>query len=196
MAGEPQRVVIDGEIELDCSVSERHSARVEVTRHPIEDGAQPSDHARELPDVLTIDGILSNAPLGPRRISRGVRGAGAPGYAQEAFGRLMKLKRDRRLVVVVTAHRAYERMMLTALDVPRDARVGDAIRFSATFEEVRVVTLGRQALERPSTVPTLPRKKAAAKKQQPKPAPDARRSLLKKFTDWGGVTSAGDGVTP
>ena len=61
----PTRVVIDDSITIDCSISERHTSVVELTRHPIEEGANPVDHAREQPERVQMDGLLTNTPLGP-----------------------------------------------------------------------------------------------------------------------------------
>ena len=52
-----------GSLELDASVTETHSAEVDVTDHPIESGANISDHVRPRAEVLTIEGLVTNSPL-------------------------------------------------------------------------------------------------------------------------------------
>lgn len=189
------RVTIDTSIELDASISERHAAAVELTRHPIESGANPSDHAREQPERVTIDGLFTNTPLGPT--TRAARATGGAGYAGEQLAKLYALKSSRRAVTVRTAVRTYENMVLVSLDVPRDSRTGDAARFSATFDQVRFVSSQRVRLAisaTPSSVPRKPQKKVGQSKQVPTEAPAMRRSFLKSITDSASLTTPGAGV--
>ena len=192
------RVTIDTSIELDASLSERHSSSVQLTRHPIETGANPADHAREEPDQLVLDGLFTNTPLGAN--DRAARGPSAPrgaGYADEQIAKLRALKSSRRAVTVRTASRTYQNMVLVKLDEPRDSRTGDAVRFSATFEQVRFVSSQRVRLAiaaTPSSIPRKPQKKVGQSKQVPTEAPTMRRSFLKSVGDSFGVTTPGAGV--
>jgi hypothetical protein len=58
----PQHVQI-GTIWIDVSVREHHALDAEVTDHPVEQGADISDHIRVNPETLQIDGIVTNQPL-------------------------------------------------------------------------------------------------------------------------------------
>ena len=182
------RVLIDS-IEVDASLSERHASAVEVTQHPIETGASPIDHAREQPDRLQLEGLFTDTPVGaPRRA----------GYSLEQLARLYELKAARRAVTIRTAIRTYTNMILTAVDVPRDAKAGDAVRFSASFVQVRFVSSQRVRLvarARPSAVPRKPQEKAGQSKQVAGEATQ-RRSFLKSIADGFGVTAPGSGVLP
>lgn len=194
----PKRVTIDGSIVLDASITERHGFAVEVTKHPVESGASPVDHAREQPDKLQIEGLVTNTALdSATRAARG--GETKPrqaGYAQEQLARLLELKSSRRAVTVETAARTYKDMVLTAIDLPIDSRTGDAYRFTLQFEQVRFVTSRRVTLARPTSVPQKPTKKVKQDKKPPIPATPQRRSILKTLTDSAGLTSPGSGVTP
>lgn len=142
------RAKIDA-LELDASVSEHHQTQVEVTDHPVEQGVAISDHRRRKPDTITIEGIVSNTALpdpsagltqqrsnGQDFLSRSIRDTGK---AEDAYSQLLDLADSTTLITVVTAIRTYENMTLTELSLPRDARSGDSIRFTATFREIRVV---------------------------------------------------------
>jgi hypothetical protein len=48
---------------IDCSISEQHSSQAEVSRHPVEDGADVTDHVRLQPDSLSIEGLVTNQPI-------------------------------------------------------------------------------------------------------------------------------------
>lgn len=194
----PVKVTIDEAIVLDASLSERHSSNVEVTVHPIEDGADPTDHARQLPDSLQLEGLFSNTPLDPAEArTRGNTAAGASGYAQDQDKRMLDLLSSRRPVTVRTERKTYRNMILVSYEVPRDAKIGDAVKFSATFKEVRFVKSEIVRLElvtRPNTVPEKPIKKAEKGKQPTEEKPEVTRSLAKKFTDWTGITEPGSGL--
>ena len=67
----PQLVTItwlgeDGQtynVSLDATLSQTHEATNTVTEHPVESGANMSDHIRPDLDTLAIEGIISNTPV-------------------------------------------------------------------------------------------------------------------------------------
>src|SRR5687767_8934803 len=93
-------------IELDASISEQHTGEVEVTDHPVEKGANVADHARPKPNMLTIDGMISNTPLSRAQQTRIIESGGvtlettalrdapaySPGRAEEQYQKLIALK--------------------------------------------------------------------------------------------------------
>jgi hypothetical protein len=136
-----------GSIELDASISESHVATVDVTEHPVEEGSNIVDHARPKPLVLTIEGLVSNTPMPfggeHTETSRGVdfksNGKGDFERAGKAFADLIALKDSAKQLTVVTALKTYEGMMIRSLTVPRDARIGQALRFTCELIQVRTV---------------------------------------------------------
>lgn len=50
-------------ITLDASLHEQHTGTATITDHPVETGSNVTDHIRPDPDMLTIEGIVSNTPL-------------------------------------------------------------------------------------------------------------------------------------
>lgn len=186
-----------GALVLDVSLTESHAAEVEVTEHPVETGANISDHARPKPETLVIEGLVSNTPLPAPgdptqnvslKDSRGqVIGQATTSSKQdlsragEAYRDLLDLKNSSELLTVVTALRTYTNMKITNLTVPRDARTGQALRFSCTLKEVRL------ASSRTVTV-TLPSQKKAKGPVVPKTTPEAtdRASTLHKLKEKAG----------
>lgn len=182
-------------LELDAVVAETHQTDVEVTEHPVEVGANVSDHARLKAGTLTIEGIVSNTPLNrtqARRVvaasgvrfestSTGDAPAGAPGYAEGAYAKLLAVIYDRQLVTIVTQIRTYKKMIMTSLTVPRNAQTGDAVRFSASFKEVRLAEVRLQEIivkKEPKA-----RKKVNVGKQVAKPADTATKDSVVKGLD-------------
>lgn len=131
-------------IELDVLVSATHVGTNEVTEHPVESGGVIGDHIRAKPDTLTIEGVISNSPIGELQ-SRRAAAAGFPdgavrvGYAQDAYQRLLALKAAATLIAVVTPLRAYDDMAIESISVPETVQGGDALRFTMTLKHVAVV---------------------------------------------------------
>jgi hypothetical protein len=199
----PTLTTIDA-LTLDASISEQHTSEVEVTEHPVEAGANIADHARVKPAVLTIEGLVSDTPINRSQVRRIVESlgvsfeslsledvlAGQPGYAQQAFGVLETMRDTAKLVQIVTGLKTYEDMILTSLSVPRNAQSGDALRFTATFKHVRLVTNQTTT----ATVTKTPggKKKASAGKQASSEAADSaskRKSVAKKLSDGSGASA-------
>lgn len=63
---------------LDASPSRSHNASAQVTEHPVETGAPVADSIRPMPRRLTIEGMITNTPIGAPPVSkvRAARGAG------------------------------------------------------------------------------------------------------------------------
>ncbi|MFZ5440458.1 MAG: phage baseplate protein [Myxococcota bacterium] len=177
-------------IEVDATMADRHSGSVELTKHPIESGVSPVDHARPQPARLVLDGFFSSTS--PNRSEQDRRGGdtipGSSGWARQQADKLMQVLEARKTVVIETPVARHADMMLISLEIPRDSRSGDGVRFSATFEKVRFVSTERVKLQ---PVPR-DRKKHGKKDEQPKKPPvpvddeklkEENRSLLKQGFD-------------
>lgn len=164
-----------GAIVLDASITETHTSEVEVTEFPVEKGANVADHRRVKPDGLTIEGLVSNTPLPEPNDPSTHYSEGAAefdskatfkaGRAGQAYADLLALKDSGDLITVVTGLRTYENLTMVALSVPRDARTGQSLRFSATLKELRIVsseivkttepkTKGKESLGKKAAEPT------------------------------------------
>ena len=51
-----------GPLTLDCTINEGHNLENEITDSPVELGATVTDHVRNLPRVLVLEGIVSDTP--------------------------------------------------------------------------------------------------------------------------------------
>jgi hypothetical protein len=167
---------------VDCTISESHEASVTVTKHPVEDGAKITDHARPEPVTLTIEGMVSNTPIASVFTTGGaIYSAGAQGPVQSAYKMLIDLHDNPRLIDIVTKLRTYHNMILTSLKIPRDAKTGDVIRFSANFQEIR--TVQTQIITVVSAIPGGAKQVQAAKKpiDSTTPKVDTRTTAVKGF---------------
>ena len=141
-----------GDLAIDCTVTETHGASATVTEHPVESGANITDHIRPERLQLSITGIVSDTPLGSKQIQRSIDIGGtsvqvtqqeAPSSATGGFGRtawskLEAISSAAKPIKVVTRDKTYESMALVSLSVPKDARTGGAFMFAAQFKQVRI----------------------------------------------------------
>lgn len=116
-------------LELDANVSEGFQGDVAITEHPVETGANITDHARLNSEKVTIEGIISNTPLD---------GDPEAGRAEGAFGDLIELKNARQIMTVFTPRRTYRNMVLESLTSTQTAQTGDALHFTATFKQIQL----------------------------------------------------------
>lgn len=185
-----------GAIVLDASVSETHTAEVEITEHPVERGANIVDHKRPKPDAVTIEGLVSNTPLPEPSDALVQQTQGNVTFdsasrlqatrASTAYQDLLDLKDSETLFTLVTALRTYEDMAIKTLTVPRDARSGQTLRFSAQCVQVR--TVSNRTVK---VVPKATKKVDVGKKATtPMSETEKRQSTMKKLGD----TKAGDTV--
>lgn len=134
-------------ITIDAA-TEQHQLSSTITDHPVEDGADISDHSRPDPETVTLECVISNTPLtsgSSRTVTSGSQSftttaaARDPQRAQAAYTALQKLRTGGKLVTVVTSLRSYESMAIQSISIPRDAKTADALKFAITLKQVRIV---------------------------------------------------------
>jgi hypothetical protein len=152
-------VYIDGYL-IDAAISEDHTLEAAITEHPVEKGANVTDHVRVLPRTLTMEGLVSDTPFGEvatfrRSLAEISVGIDAPSINARTLLEELMYRRER--VPITTANgKVYDNMALQSLSFPLDAKTGDACRFKATFKELIIVANLR-------TTVAVPRAKKKAK---------------------------------
>lgn len=125
----PERSI--GGIQMDVTLEEKHDDELEVTEHPVEQGASINDHAWKKPAVVAISGAVGDCSL--------------PGFLGDkpsvaAYQALVKLQESREPFDIVTGKRKYRNMVMTGLSVTTDAAGENALFFSAECREVIIVS--------------------------------------------------------
>lgn len=130
-----------GELVLDCNLTESHQYRNKVTRFPVEEGSDITDHIQNEPDRISLTGFVTNAPIRFLGIPSSSDLANPQGVSRSeyAYFLLLEIHRTRKLVNIVTNLTEYENMAMESLTIPRSARIGDVLEFSASFIAVRKV---------------------------------------------------------
>lgn len=124
----PQRTV--GDIDIDCTIEEVHSDELTVTAHPVERGAQISDHAFANPMQLVMRMGWSNSSEAA---------GGDEGYINDRYAKLLTLQKSRELFDIVTTKRSYEDMLCLSLAVTTDQETGAVLMVTGIFREVILV---------------------------------------------------------
>ena len=188
-----------GDLALDCTVTETHTATSTVTEHPVESGAKITDHIRPDPVQLSITGIVSDTPIGSRQVQRSIAVGGASvqvtqqepptsttGYGRAAWAKLDAIRTAAKPVKVVTRDKTYENMALVSLSVPKESKTGGALYFTAQFKQVRIV-YNRTTKVVVAKATKSHKKQDTGKQPTATETPDKPRSILSKdvFGDAG-----------
>jgi len=143
-------------LEVDAVMSESHEVMATLTDHPVERGADLSDHKRPGQRRYRLEGLVTNTPIGSVPLSgenssaNGVTGTvrDSPAKASvlqfsERFDRLRDvldaltaLTETAQLVTVTTDVRTYEDAQIVSVVAPRDAT--DSITFTVDITQVRI----------------------------------------------------------
>ena len=167
-----------GGIIIDCSIQEAHTDRMQITDHPVEQGAAISDHAYLQPSEVTIRAGWSNSSLSAvgsavsALLSGGLQGLAGDDYVRKTYQSLLDLQATRKPFDIVTGKRTYKNMMFSALAVTTDEKTENALMLVATCRQVIIVQTQTTSVP-PADVHTDPAKTAPVQNSgtvQPQPA--------------------------
>ena len=164
IVGTPQSLVIDASIAIS------HDTEATPTEYPVEEGSKISDHIMVEPATVTIEGIITDTPLGFEALASGLLTAGARAVASKALGGLgatagaivggsigallstsdnkvrdsylflRELQTERVTFTLVTSLQSYSNMVLQRLSVPQETKFGNSLKFTATMKQIRIVS--------------------------------------------------------
>jgi hypothetical protein len=140
---------------LDASIMQTHTRTAAITEHPVEDGADITDHIRLEPIVVTINGVVTATLLGQQ---------GDATREIDAWAVLEQVIEERQPVTLITTLRTYESMVVRSLSTERNVGLAHAIAPVLEFRQVRIVKALMTRL--PPEIVKKPRQKATAPKQQ------------------------------
>lgn len=120
---------------VDASITEGHEASVTPTEHPVEFGANITDHIIINPRTFILEGRIS---VIPSREDQDIV-AGSGDRPRQAWKAMKKLMFERRFAIVETNLERYENVVLQSLTTDQDWQRAHVIDFEATFAEIFVV---------------------------------------------------------
>lgn len=118
-----------GDLTIEATLSEQHSMTATVSKFPVEGGSIVSDHIVNDPEKVTLEGFISNTPLG----------SDPDNFAQDAFDQLKKMWEARELLDIVTQFKVYTDMAITDISVPLNNKTGQAIQFTVDLIKIKKV---------------------------------------------------------
>jgi hypothetical protein len=163
----PHRAI--GTIIPECAIEERHSDRLQIAHHPVEFGAEISDHCFMLPFEVSLRYGWSNAIIGGQIQNLGSRlsniqslgsllKSGTPG---EIYTELQALQASRKTFDIVTGKREYKDMLITEMEVTTDVRTENALMVEIHCQQVIIVSTSAATISPPSAQ-TMPGQTADA----------------------------------
>ena len=133
-----------GNIQVDVTISESHTAKSKVTTNPVEDGVDIADHVRLESLQYSMQGMITNTPSAFSLIDTEVgivtSLSGQTNRALDAYNQMMDLRESREPFVLITGLRQYENMILEELTINRDAKTANAIFFTARLRQIEIAT--------------------------------------------------------
>jgi len=122
---------------FDAFTKENHSGSVRVTEHPVQGGANISDHAYNLPDKLTLEILVSDS------VESIVAGqfSGSKSKSITAYEVLRSLKERRVLVSVRTRLHYYTNMIIENISVSDDYKSANSLRCTVSLRQVMMAVV-------------------------------------------------------
>jgi len=130
---EPKRKGKIGTLELDVVLEEQHEYDSEVTQYPIESGESISDHVNLNPVRLTMRGFITQTPV-QFLDTNTILGND---LVQTAFDKLVEIRDNKDVIDVISGLKVYSDMIMNRLSIPRDARTGQSLQFTAGFVQIK-----------------------------------------------------------
>lgn len=136
------------------TIEERHHDELQITEHPVEQGAEIADHAFKRPAEVVIRCAWSNsfspslsnpssflsAASGAARSAGSILSGNNPDQMRAIYQNLLELQETRTLVDVYTGKRIYSDMILRALDVTTDVKSEQALFVTMTLKQIVIVS--------------------------------------------------------
>ena len=129
---------IDGFL-IDASVRDEDRMSADVTEYPVENGSAVSDLVGNRQRTLSIEGIVSDTPIGVVAAERSATTL----PSDEAVKHLESVFEAGEPITVETSRKIYTDMVLESLAIPREPGTGRALAFVADFRKIRIVDLQR-----------------------------------------------------
>lgn len=178
-------------VTFDALLKESVEMPAEVTDYAVEEGSDTSDNIRKKPVNLTLDGVISDHPLGNAGRTQ-TPGGSAPGEnkqpnvetrSQNTLKLLEQVQEEGVTVDVFSGLRRYQTMAITSIRSDRDKMVKGGLKLTIQLKSIRKATgqtVAIQNAKEPSG-----KTKTDKGKQTPKKAddPNDKDSIASKKLD-------------
>lgn len=180
----PKRSI--GQFQATVVIEESHRDELEITEHPVEQGASIADHAFKRPAEVTIHCGWSNSPvnasllaslsglLGTPALVASMLSGGSESQVKDIYSKLLQLQQARTLVDIYTGKRVYKNMLLKSLATVTNRQTENSLLLTVTARQVilvqtKVVTVAAPAANQTDPGRTAPTADSGTKQLQPAP---------------------------
>lgn len=133
-----KQYVTIGNFAIDCIITEEPSHQSELSQFPVEEGSDIADNIRIKPLTLKLEGVVSNTPIGPMADLRASAGQTNPAASlRDAFQEIEDAKEP---ITIIGKLKTYTNMVQIDWSCPANAEAGDSQPFTATYNQVEIVT--------------------------------------------------------
>jgi hypothetical protein len=164
-----------GGMYFDAVIKEEHTSELTKTEHPVEVGANISDHAFVMPKALMLEVAASEC------------GTGSGAYAGSpiaVYQRLIELQEAIEPLHVTTALRSYDNMLVMSVVSPRDYTTVHAMRATILLEELILVdTQNVKIGARASSDPQKTSETSGGTRQPESGGSSSQQSILSQAAD-------------
>lgn len=115
----------------NVTIEEDHNDEIEISDHPVEQGAEVSDHAYKRPPTVVITAGWSNSSI---------EALGNPFYVQQVYDALLNLQASLQPFEIVTGKRIYENMLMKRLSLKTDEKTEHALLVTAECRNIQIVS--------------------------------------------------------
>lgn len=128
---------------FDAFVREGHSAAVKITEHPVQGGANISDHAYNLPDKLTLEIFVSDSMdcLMMNQFSM------MSTKSISAYQALRDMKEKRQPLSVMTRLYFYENMLIETMTTTDDYKSKNSLRCTVQLRQIIMATVSTETVK-------------------------------------------------
>jgi hypothetical protein len=126
---------------FDAFFSINHESTLSITEHPVQTGANISDHAFMEPRTVTFEIGMSDVMQDLSQYISGIESfnnGNSPSRSINAYKVLEKLQQDRIPLTAVTRLGTYNNMLVESLVVPDDKNTTFALKATVTLKEIIV----------------------------------------------------------
>jgi hypothetical protein len=120
-----------GGLIANVTIEEDHVDELEITRHPVEQGASITDHAFKQPSMVRILVGYSNSNF---------QALGNPNYVQMVYEQFLALQASRVPIVILTGKRRYANMLIRRLHEHTDEKTENAMLLTVECQEIPIAT--------------------------------------------------------
>lgn len=131
---------------IDVAEEERLSYEADVTSSAIEKGADTTDNVRPKLPVLDVDCTISDTPVG--KVALDPSRQGVSSAAADGFRRLVEIYMTAEPLTVECSFGRFEDMVLEKFSPVRNKGTGKALKFTATFRNIKIVQNERTTVRR------------------------------------------------